>query len=498
MIKVFLASSSNYRFDKEDSSAKAAELKNIIESIKVGIHREMWDDQVSITPWWNCIKFKTAGEVLEALIDIVHEYDLGIFVFGKDNMAIEKEQVEYFPNNNVLIELGMFKVMGKKTFIIEDGSIIKPSDINNAKTVKFSETDNIVDGFVETIKNIKKDSRFHQYDNACVYYDYNLPNKFINFNDSNKNELQKWCTKSLFVGTKSAFLWNIIEERESYNEHLVVQDFAQRTAFLETSTKIDNIISFGPGVGRIDESLMECPNIQPNICYIPIDLNASLVIKSVQRISKMGKQIPFAVIDDFEENACYPRLAKLIEQNRNKIGKNNLFSMLGVTFSNLAMNCSSFCSKMNVIMQDKEDHLLLDVIVYDNIDSKLNTEEELKKIVSHQINDEYWEIIRNSIVKKGLSKAPKKHELKIKFDTFNNSNDINKYTKIPGTKILSVTYKDNVLFIAKYYKFNEIKNFFEKQFDVVDSKIYAGQLRGVFLLKKKASKKGRKVKIIKN
>lgn len=483
MIKVFLASSSKYRFGKKNNTEHGKDLKNILEKIENKIIEEGLSNEVSITPWWECLSFKTAGDFIDSLIDVVHEYNLGIFVLGKD-IEFKEQQDGYFPNNNVMIEVGMFKVMGKKTFIIEDGNIIKPSDLNSSKSVKFSEIDNLVRGFIETIKTIIDENKIWTQKETCVYYNYNLPIQIMNFNN-NYVDLRKWCTKALFVGSKSAYLWEKRESSDPYDEDLVIENFAQRKTFSSACAKFDNIISFGPGAGTIDGKLVQvCAQIQPKICYIPIDINAYLIIKSAQKISSQGKQIPFAILDDFEQNECYPRLASLVEMNKNKIGKNNLFSMLGVTFSNLTMDCNTFCSNMNMIMKDTNDHLFLDVIIYDDTNGGFKDDEELRRKIDDQI-EMYWELIKNSIIRKGLCEDCDRLNCKDLRVDLNIPTKLNRYTKIPETKILRVSYNNNTLFIAKYYQYEKIKKFFERHFTIVDSEIYPEYLRGVFLLKKK-------------
>jgi hypothetical protein len=484
MIKVFLASSSKYRFGKKNNTEYGKALKNIIEQIEKQMAAEGLTEVVSITPWWDCLSFKTAGDFIDSLIDVVHEYNLGIFVLGKD---IESQKSDdYFPNNNVMIEVGMFKVMRKKTFIIEDGNIIKPSDLNASQSVKFSETANIVRGFIATTKTIINEKTIWQQNETCVYYNYELPLQIMNFNN-NTADLQRWCTKALFVGSKSAYLWGKREISAPYDEELVIEDFAQRNTFSSACANIDNIISFGPGAGKIDCKLVEvCEQVQPKICYIPIDINAYLIIRSAQKISGMGKQIPFAILDDFEKNECYTRLATLVEMNKNKIGKNNLFSMLGVTFSNLTMDCNTFCGNMKKVMKDANDHLFLDVIIYDDTNGGFKDEKELREKIDEQI-DIYWELIKNSIKRKGLCEDCDNldyRNLKIELNT---PPKLNVYTKIPETKILSVSYNNNILFIAKYYQYEKIKQFFGRHFTIVDSEIYPESLRGVFLLKKKTN-----------
>lgn len=490
MINVFLASSSKFITGK---SAEATTLTFIISGLE-----KCEPGNIKITTWWNCAALKT-GFILSALDEVIDSYDMGIFVYGKDI----HEQSKDWPNHNVIAELAMFHTAGKGMFVLcEDPQIEIPSDFKSINYALFSDTEGIRSGFKKALDDLKHPKDINSYGKCCVYYNPDLSHKYIKFNAPLKinkppeEDLKEWESRALYVGTRSAYLWNAIEGVSTYPEHLAISRFTSSKANRrwDTDSKINsldeidinNVVSFGPGIGSIDETLIHA-FLPAKPCYIPVDMNVSLAIESM---SVMGRtnDIPFAIIDDFEENACYTKLSPILESNKRLIGSNNLFSMLGVTFSNLSMTCDDFFYSMKGLMKDEKDYLLLDVIIYDGLkkEKKISLNESIRKDILEKIakNSGFWNLIQNSIRKKGLKKCPKPQNLVIDF--FNtNALEYQRRTTIPETKIAFIQHENNIITIAKYYKYESFKKEIRQHFDLVASAKYPDLSRGVFLLQKK-------------
>lgn len=489
-INVFIASDKSFIPKKSQTEkSDAIKLQTVITKTREIIEKR-WNEGVVMKPWWEDPNFNDAGNVLDTVQKIAHEYDIGIFVFGKDIKLrrLVGNKTAYAPNSNVLIELGMFKILGKKVYIIKDKNTTLPSDINNRKTASLERIEACVDGIVRTIESARNEAmQKTKYNKACVLHDIGLSNSFVNFNHNGKDELVKWETKALYVGTKSASIWDAIEKRRDYTEYLAVRDFISINKNLFKELPIDNVFSFGPGSGKIDGILM---GFIPDSYYIPIDLNVSLAIMSMEQVAPNAKDVPFAIVDDFEKDTCYTRLKELIESKRYEIGKNNLFSMLGVTFSNLSMSCISFFNKMSALMNDDNDYLLLDVIIYDKQGDVLyKDDDEIEENVKKQIENIYWSLVKNTISKKRLNEKMQELDKSCLEYIFLEGDEASIYTAIPNTKVVSVCYKEskNIIMIAKHYRFDEIKNFISdlNYFEIISSKKDVKRNRGIFLLKKK-------------
>lgn len=501
IINVFIGSSSKFIYNDRTRNGNKpnAKLKKVIGEIEAEIEQKGWKTKVEIKikPWWHY--FKEAGTLLGSFSKILQENDIGIFVMGKDiltehkrikrdskNVKKKKSFADvFFPNLNVIAEFGMFNAIGKTTFIIkESGEIKLPSDMSGLNDVSLERPNEVVTGFLQTLEEFMANSvsfETSDYEKICSYYDTTLSNKLTALYEDYNPEFIQWETKALYVGSKSANLWKKAESNRNYNEYLTVRQFINDHESEIKSLRVQNVISFGPGAGKVDSELMK--NLRDTY-YIPIDLNVSLAIKSAKRMTDIkGCHVPFAVIDDFEEPSFYKNFGLLIEARKSEIGKYNLFSLLGVTFSNLSMTCNDFFTNMSSLMKDYEDYLLVDAIIYDE-----ETNEELENIVRSQINNHYSDLIINSITKKRLRMSPKEIRTKnpvLEITTIDNQDDEEyiQRVSIPNTKLLCVKYEGNILLIAKFYKYDNLSDYISKFFDIrVKDRI---NNRGVFLLKKK-------------
>ena len=470
-----------------------SQLNNLIEYKKSPILSEC---QVTIDCWWNNTELKSQGVRIKALQRIAHNYDIGIFLLGKDIKSKTKAKDEIsFPNSYVLIELGVFNGLNKKMFIMkDDGNESSVKDGLNA--VSIQSPFDCIDGFVKTIIDYVKERMIinrtsDDYIQARLYYNSNLSNRFVSYHgETERQQFLRLETKALYIGTKSAYCWEKIENNDRYIGNYIAK-FLDNNRNTFGALKVDNVISFGPGVGNIDSKLM---NYLPvDCCYVPVDLNASLAIKSREKMKSQGRNVPLSIIDDFEDSGCFHRLKTLIDKIIvDDIGPKNLFSMLGVTFSNLSMNCAEFFNGMSTLM-DYDDYLLLDVMIYDST-KESDDDALITRTVSRISDDLNWNLIRNAINKKRLSNSQTLSIRKLLKDgklICSRSKDEKQYTSVPRTKVLEITFDDrrkgsNILTIAKYYSFNNFEKFVQDHnFEITLCKEDIDNKRGVFLIKKK-------------
>ena len=478
IFNVFLASDSRFIFSNKTNTSLL--LKNTIDEISNGVVNRDWNLKIKIVPWWDEPSFKKAGTTMDTLSHIAKTYDAGIFVLGKD---LQGHDAKFQPNSNVTLEYGMFKAAGKIAFLVKESDDVKPpTDMDGQNSTSLERPNEVVSGFLQTLKNYRNPERNTDYRNICIYYNSILSNKLTSLNDNSINQFREWETKALYVGSKSAGIWESVENSKEYNEYIIVRKFIDRNRQFLKTLPIENVISFGPGAGKVDIELMKC---MPDTYYIPIDLNVSLAIRSAKSVASIkGCHVPFAVIDDFEESGFYANFETLIETRKNETGKLNLFSLLGVTFSNLSMTCSEFFENIQWLMKDSEDFLLLDAIIYENED-----DEQLTKKVKLQLK-KYEDLLRNSIRKKKLPNLPKtKLNKKVSLNDFlefeivnNKSDEYANHVSIPETKLVFVKYKGNILLIAKFYRFDKLEDYISNRFEICRKETI--QNRGIFLLKK--------------
>lgn len=503
-ITVFLGSSNRFNYVDNPNNVEAKALKKIVTSI----HANYPD--VSVKPWW---EYPSGDEyILERVTDNIFAADFCIFVIArdvettevKDNNQEEKVRLSV-PNSNVLIEMGIAVSKRKRILLLnwDPGQVKIPSDFGgkfytpverNGRNINYEKVNK---SFREVYDHFLEDRQCNtvlaKYKNINLYYNRDLATKL-----TSPIPPGRWGTKALFIGTKSSAYWSAIEEDDQYPETSIIKDFLNQQNGITwdedhlinsiNEIVIDNIVSFGPGAGTIDDDLVRYFRRGSYLpFYIPIDISIPLVTKAIDNISANACfPIPFAIVDDFEEGHCFERLNELIRSKEYEIHKRNLFSIVGVTFSNYSKAEHYFLDGVLRIMDPEDDYLLLDVVA-DDIPEK-----ELEKKVYQQINGLYKDLIVHSI-RKRFPKLPRKMTVpSIMKGVHVAALDGSKYsflTSVNGTRVVECSYqykqKSSSIIIVKHYKYEEFKAYLKEKFVILASAYDGVNLRGLFLLKKK-------------
>lgn len=506
LITVFLGCSDLFNYENHSEREEAKALKKIVSSIHDTYH------DVKIKPWW---EYPTGEEyVLERVADNIFSSDFCIFVLAKDvettelNEKNKKKKNKWFvPNSNVLIEMGIAVSKGKRILLLnwDPGQIKIPSDysgkfytpvLRKGRSINLKK---VSESFKEVLEKYiddrKKNTILTKYQNINIYYNKNLANDL-----SNPTPPSKWGTKALFIGSKSSACWTDIEEDKEYPETSIIKNFLQQEKGIVWDDDkrienikdiiIDNIVSFGPGAGTIDDDLVRYfrrDKYQP--FYIPIDISIPLVTRAINNVTNGASfPIPFAIVDDFEEGPCFDRLKQLVDSKEYEIHKRNLFSIVGVTFSNYSKAEHYFLDGILDIMNPNEDYLLLDVVA-----DELN-ENELIETVNKQINGLYKDLIIHSI-RKRFPEIPRKTAesnlmKNVKIDVLH-GNKHSILTNVANTKIVECSYKygrkNSSLIIIKHYNYISFKEYLKESFIIEASSFDVENMRGLFLLSKRSN-----------
>jgi hypothetical protein len=500
-MKIFIGSSSNYVSWNTDGSVninatRRMKLGRLVEALrKIGY---------TIEPWWEDEIFPAGKYLLDSLIIKSRVCDGGIFIFGQDDKVKIKGKSKKTPRHNVVLECGMFYgTKGRdRTLVFYEGeysNLALPSDINGV-LLKSLDSKVIVR---ETNKFFGSASDEKDYHKFTFYFNSTSIKEVID-----KNYL-KWSTKSLYVGTESARKWKAIETDKNYllrSSRPLVKKFVKEIQSKNhiDFKKIDNIISLGPGCGNFDNSVVsEIYKVNNDVAYIPIDINPHLAFEASNFINDKNPKlrVPFAIIDDFEENYLY--VGDIIKRKFNEYNQKNLFLMLGGTFSNLEGIESEINKKLNIWM-DNNDYLLIDAFIKADSYSFANDKDRQVKGLSPSYSD----LMTNACIKKYLSssfagniKDDLKFYKEIKTDLTkyltSKEEDVSskaKYTEIDNTAVYTYNFNINnstqEILIAKRYKFEKIKKFLADNFKLIysfDGLKGSTELtsRGLFLLQKK-------------
>lgn len=454
-LEIFIASSNVYV--KKNKNGKISvpasnngRLKKVIEAIKEAGFKPF--------PWWSDPNFRDGKTILTNLITASKKYDGGVFILNKD-IVTRKNSKKGFPNINVLLEAGMFYSSKgiDNTFLITDGNysdINIPSDLSGYIIADLDDSD---------IKDrIKKffDERDYSNENTFDKVSYFISN-YISQQIVERN-YEHWETKGLYIGNKSARIWNKIENSYSYKVNITaLKDFIDETVNDELIDfrKIDNVISFGCGNGKTDNFLLQkIAETNVSISYVPIDINPILIYYASKNIDKTIR-LPFSIVDDFEIEVGH--IQKIIDGKKDDIGEKNLFIMLGVTFSNLEGTESTIINKIKKWMSNG-DYFLMDVSINKDDDS-----DNLKKALK---DEKYKNLLYNSLLKKEIIEYSTPIEnIDFTVSLIDNSQR-NKYTDIESTKVYSYKYNEEKVLISKRYDFDDIKQKIETNFNLINSK----------------------------
>lgn len=501
-MKIFIGSSSHYitltsdksNIDEEETN-KTSPLFPIITFLRSKGH--------FVEPWWENGVLQKGEYLLDSLILKSHSCDAGIFVLRPDDLlkpeAIKTTKTSTFdvgvPRGNVLIECGMFLgAKGKsRTFILKDGDFSKIKIPNDILAINYGDLSNSsicneLESFFgnEKFKNDNKKTKFYL---SNTHTENILTQKY-----------KKWSSKALYIGSKSARIWKKIEEDDkSLIDKSEVKSFVKeihKNNKIEINfSKIDNVISLGPGCGTFDnEIISEVYKKNKFINYVPIDINPYLAFRATEYVKRKSPdiRIPFAIIEDFEENSKF--VSDILQTKLHEINQACLFLMLGGTFSNLEGDEENVISKIESWMS-KKDFLIIDAFIKE---SSYNFENDnLRQVVN--LPQSYKEFIINSIEKRHLiDDSQLMEQIKNDLETYLIASETDKrkqYTNIDNTSVVTykLTTKNNQqdILVAKRYDFEKIKSFLTDNFKLLHSfnGLKDGSInksdRGIFLLQKK-------------
>ena len=500
-LRIFVASTSAYVEKNDDGTineehSRTGKLKAIIDALDSA--------ELEPIPWWDSKNVMIHGDsFLTNMIRASKIFDGGVFVFGDepDIDGHNKNDVNNVLNSNVLLEMGMFYASkGKKrTFCVID----KESNfsISSLPTdVSGYHVENITDhNLKEKISDFySESSNQYDYDTVTFYIGSGISRKILN------REYVKWQSKALYIGTESANMWDKIEGDDTYEINIdAIHNFLQ-TAIDNCAVdlrSIDNIISFGCGNGNTDYALItKVKEINDAICYVPVDINAAMAFKSASYNSETVR-IPFAIIDDFEKHNEH--IKRIISGKVHEIGEDNLFAMLGVTFSNLEDRESSVLGKIKGWM-GKNDYFIVDISLGSDDNEEFSN--QLHNTLTKNVT--YRNLLLNSIIKKhfyldgnGIDDidfgAGFVDELRTNFKDYIRIDDITgtraaqKHTGVSGTSVFKCNFvmgdNSSTMLISKRYDYNNVKKAIKRSgFSIVheeDADSQDMRKKAIFLLK---------------
>ncbi|MDI9312776.1 MAG: L-histidine N(alpha)-methyltransferase [Limnohabitans sp.] len=511
-MKIFIGTSSSYLIYKKvknktvidiNRTKNQGKLSKIIKILKAQNH--------DVFPWWDEGTLNGGEILIDNLIQVANKCDAGIFILRKDDILVNNKDGHEIgvPRDNVLIECGMYLgLKGKeRTLVIKDGdyhTIKIASDLGGVLLKDIDDTD-------------LESSLIKFFDNKKL----NIESKKTKFYLSNTNtdnilnqEFKKWSSKALYIGSKSARLWEAFENEKDSEKTLLdkeeVKEFVEKidksTNITIDYTKINNVISLGPGCGKFDNEIVSKVFSKNNLLkYIPIDINPYYAYKASKYVKKKSPniKIPFAIIEDFEENSEY--VTDLLKNKIHDLKQSCLFLMIGGTFSNLEGDEENVIVKIKSWM-DENSYLIVDVFIKpEDYTFAKDDKRQVKELMKSEF---YNDFIINSIEKRHvINDEDYLKKVKNNLSTYligDEKSKVNTYTNVNLTSVVTYDLKINdsnnkEIFVVKRYDFKQIKKFLEEHFLILESfdglnegkqtQLKNGGLykseRGIFLLQKK-------------
>lgn len=494
-MRIFIGCTTTHLVGTEKNGTKYINKKLTVENIQKKesiaylLSKKLQDStNHTILPWWKEETIPANDDFFQRLQDLTEICEFGIFLFSKENLKSTNTTGKdvYGTNENVLIEYGLFlgKNRDSRTFQIFEEGVDKISDLikYNRKDYDFEndKTKTVELLFSQISEKIEKARRINE-----NFAEYTLiANRDTTEGILEDNKIKLWKTKFIYVGRESANLWGNIEENDSYISNTFDESFRDFIKKLNIKG-VDNLISFGPGIGKLDEIIVD--EIEDNdFRYIPIDINPYLSIMALKRITQKGSfqkiYVPTAIVDDFEENTS--DLKNFIKTNITKDKHKTFFLMMGGTFGNLQKPLS-FLNTLKTWI-DNNDLFLLDAYIKDN-NYNYEKDKELR-LENNMLSD----IILNAVNKK--RSLYKKKSIYTNENIYNSKIvEVSKEELNAGTNIYykhQIDSKFHIIMTSKRFNSSKLKGILDDKFKIEKSEILSvdtniGISRAIYLLSKK-------------
>ncbi|MCC7291851.1 MAG: L-histidine N(alpha)-methyltransferase [Phycisphaerales bacterium] len=332
-----------------ESKARAEEVATALESQGFVVMR-----------WWNDPDaFPGGANTLARLIELSNECDGAAFVFGEDDdVTIIDDSgaklTQKAPRDNVILEYGIFvsKLGPLRTQYLVESGVKVPSDLNGIQWCSaHDEIPKLVASLrkqASTAHHSDLSSRVHLHASRRLILNVSIP--------------AGWNARAMYLDKAGADAWGALERDPEYSGSKSTQAVAHAISELAIEHELHKFgaaVSFGPGVGLLDQKVLSGYIGQELQQYIPIDINLHLALTAADLLdgSRAGLQVPFCISADFEEE-----MGPITQMVNSGARGKRLYLMLGGTFGNLEKGEDGFLCGLRECMQAK-DVAILDVSI---------------------------------------------------------------------------------------------------------------------------------------
>jgi hypothetical protein len=315
--------------------------------LAIAIQKKLEKLPISVLPWWSDRAFRPGDFTLPRLIQLAGLCEGSVFVFGADDKIWFRGTKGMSVRDNVLLEYGLFvgQTGPRHTLIVAESSVKLPSDTSGMMVMFYQPDDTlsatasrVVNHFTELLREFDGNSDTGD-TGLAVKTDWNLKIHDINGAD---------VTSELYEGRTGARAWSGVAGDIGYVDRTQSGINGQKIAELVNNRPVSTIISFGPGLGGMDNEITS--HLSGNLLreYIPIDTNEYFLINSAKAVAQGNPQVEckHAFRCNFETDTTF--LSRMIKDHSTG---NRLFLMAGGTFGNSRRSVSAQLKTLYGLME---------------------------------------------------------------------------------------------------------------------------------------------------
>ncbi|MBI1814046.1 MAG: L-histidine N(alpha)-methyltransferase [Deltaproteobacteria bacterium] len=440
-------------------------------------------DGHNVMCWWDTGAFRSGDYTLDRLIELAAECDGAVFVFGKDDTvwfstasakppARKPRASRRAPRDNVVLEYGMFVTRHgrSRVAIVTDPEVKLPSDLLGVTYIDMDYLTKVRDQFnrpdpVGPAGGLQ--IAVTDYAHATIPVAGTPPN---------------WSARAFYVGAAGARCWQAVETDPTYVGKRGHEDVARainrmtRKHLLKQNVNV--VVSFGPGVGTLDSTVLAQLPSKGSKRFIPIDINFYLMVLAAKNVDHADRHtsVPFGICGDFETG-----MSEITKVLNHQASGSRLFLMLGGTFGNIEGSEAIFLRALRSGMRPTDTFVLDTFVMGDRYSVSADAFSNLVK-QPRSVQEFFWSRfpVRRStkdiagVVSVGTERPP---------SDIGDTRGFTFVAKATGQPLLHVRRYD----VRSLAKFLELNSFYKILDRAVIKTANKAVSRAVFLLKPKPS-----------
>lgn len=307
----------------------------------------------NIRKWWK--EFPPGSYTLERLLAILEEVDHAVFICAAEDKTWFRGRELGAPRSNVILELGLFLArLGRKNCLFAspgDPDFLLPSDLDGITHVRLDLENNkkTADAISQQLSKVRPDLENSPADRLIVEVDRETSSLI-----AMRPTPPFWYQRALYLGQSGYNAWCRVARDNDYVLRTTAR--ARLIAAAAGKCEVRTFISFGPGDGDLDETIILNLKGRRPLTYIPVDVNIHFLHDAAKKVGAHAR-VPYGILADFEER--FPFVANVC---RDQLRQPVVIGLVGNTLSNLDRRESNFVAKIADFLSSG-DYILVEVML---------------------------------------------------------------------------------------------------------------------------------------